>query len=297
MSLLRGDDPLSVAFQISKTQKQFSQPYYLAYFFFRSAGGRPTMASLVASLEARGPTKHTQSPIVTGTSVVAVKYAGGVMMAADTLGSYGSLARFVDVRRIVPAGDFTLVGADGDMSDFQHLKKMLSEIEVREKCAGDGVVHTPSELFRFLASDLRVRCPPPLRRRCAAAAPPLRRRCAAAAPPPRRPRSRCPSACGAGPARLRAWPCSAAALRGAAASAAARRRPVGCQAAERAGAPVVRAARRTTTGPPPSHAAHRSPDHHALWKPPPCLPSRRPRPRPSWPRRAACNVPRTVPSR
>ena len=34
----------------------------------------------------------------TGTSILAVKYNGGIMMAADTLGSYGSLARFRDER-------------------------------------------------------------------------------------------------------------------------------------------------------------------------------------------------------
>ncbi len=34
-----------------------------------------------------GPTKHTQAPIVTGTSVLAVTYDGGVLMTADTLGA------------------------------------------------------------------------------------------------------------------------------------------------------------------------------------------------------------------
>ena len=32
------------------------------------------------------PNQHTQSPVVTGTSVVAVKYNGGVVIAADNLG-------------------------------------------------------------------------------------------------------------------------------------------------------------------------------------------------------------------
>ena len=39
---------------------------------------------------AEDPTKHTTRPIVTGTSVIAVKYADGVMMAADTLGTYAA---------------------------------------------------------------------------------------------------------------------------------------------------------------------------------------------------------------
>ncbi len=63
-------------------------------------------------------------------------------MIADTLGmiyfllllvlqlvaSYGSLARFADVQRIVPVGKFTLVGGSGDFSDFQYILKLLSEL-------------------------------------------------------------------------------------------------------------------------------------------------------------------------
>ena len=43
------------------------------------------------------PLKHTKQPIVTGTSVLAVQYADGIMMAADTLGSYGSLAKYKEI--------------------------------------------------------------------------------------------------------------------------------------------------------------------------------------------------------
>ena len=43
----------------------------------------------------------------------------GVLIAADTLGSYGSLARFKDVRRVGAYGSHTIVGAAGDLSDFQ----------------------------------------------------------------------------------------------------------------------------------------------------------------------------------
>ena len=50
------------------------------------------------------PTKRTSQPIVTGTTVIGLKYQGGVMLAADTLASYGSLARYKDVRRIKKIG-------------------------------------------------------------------------------------------------------------------------------------------------------------------------------------------------
>lgn len=90
-----------------------------------------------------------RQPIVTGTSVLAIKYKDGIMMAADTLGtsfppfktcsalrktrmlslaSYGSLARFKDVSRLHKVGDFTVLGAGGDMSDFQYLQSLLDDL-------------------------------------------------------------------------------------------------------------------------------------------------------------------------
>ena len=37
-------------------------------------------------LQQGAPTQHTQSPVVTGTSVLAVKFKEGVVIAADNLG-------------------------------------------------------------------------------------------------------------------------------------------------------------------------------------------------------------------
>ena len=97
------------------------------------------------------PTKHTQSPIVTGTSVVALKYDGGVLLAADTLGSYGSLARFKDIRRIVGLDTHaTLVGAGGDYSDFQAIEAILDELVVEDQCVGDGAKRSPAEIHSYL---------------------------------------------------------------------------------------------------------------------------------------------------
>lgn len=39
--------------------------------------------------------------MVTGTSVLGVKFKGGVIIAADMLGSYGSLARFRNISRLM----------------------------------------------------------------------------------------------------------------------------------------------------------------------------------------------------
>jgi 20S proteasome subunit beta 7 len=74
------------------------------------------------------PKKQTLQPIVTGTTVIGLKYNGGVMLAADTLASYGSLARYKDIRRLDRVGENTIIGASGEMSDFQAIMKKLEHM-------------------------------------------------------------------------------------------------------------------------------------------------------------------------
>lgn len=54
-------------------------------------------------------------------------FEGGVMLAADTLGSYGSLAKFRDIERVIKVNDSTILGATGDIADFQHLKSIIDQ--------------------------------------------------------------------------------------------------------------------------------------------------------------------------
>ena len=56
-----------------------------------------------------------------------MKFDGGVVIAADTLGSYGSLARFKCLSRIMKINDSTVLGAGGDYADFQHLTSVLEQ--------------------------------------------------------------------------------------------------------------------------------------------------------------------------
>jgi 20S proteasome subunit beta 7 len=42
--------------------------------------------------------------------------------------SYGSLARYKDVQRLHPVGTSTIIGAGGDMSDFQYIQHMLDSL-------------------------------------------------------------------------------------------------------------------------------------------------------------------------
>ncbi|KAI8455435.1 20S proteasome subunit beta 7 [Phakopsora pachyrhizi] len=95
--------------------------------------------------------QKTQQPIVTGTSVLGIKYKDGVMLAADMLASYGSLARFKDIRRIVPVGEHTIIGAGGDLSDFQYIQKILEDRVTHEVLNDDGHNLTTPQIFEYLA--------------------------------------------------------------------------------------------------------------------------------------------------
>jgi len=99
-----------------------------------------------------GPSTRTQRPIVTGASVLAIKYAGGVMMISDTLGSYGNLSRFTDLKRIVEVGDNALLGAGGEYSDFQYIQQLLNDRTVADFCEADGMNHTLIPSFFYFAS-------------------------------------------------------------------------------------------------------------------------------------------------
>lgn len=87
----------------------------------------------------------TLYPTVTGSSVVACKFKGGVVIACDTLASYGTLAMFKDMRRVVKANQTTLMSFDGEVSDFQLVQRFLREIEQEDGFHDDGIVQGPKD--------------------------------------------------------------------------------------------------------------------------------------------------------
>jgi len=107
-----------------------------------------------------GPITHTQQPLVTGTSVIGLKYQDGVMLAADNLASYGSLARFRDIQRLHPLGSHTVIGASGDMSDFQYLKKDLDSLLREEETLALSDSHpplSPANVYDYLSNVMYAR--------------------------------------------------------------------------------------------------------------------------------------------
>jgi 20S proteasome subunit beta 7 len=97
------------------------------------------------------PRTFTQSPIVTGASVLGMKFDGGVFLVADTLGSYGSMKRFKNVERIKKFGDSTVVGAGGDLSDFQYIEELLEELMEEDEVHDDGNRLSPKAIHSYLS--------------------------------------------------------------------------------------------------------------------------------------------------
>ena len=65
--------------------------------------------------------------MTTGTSVLAVKFDGGVIIAADKVGSYGSMARYRTCSRVMKVNDCTVLGGGGDYADYQFIKSVIEQ--------------------------------------------------------------------------------------------------------------------------------------------------------------------------
>lgn len=94
--------------------------------------------------------KRTMQPTVTGTSVLGIKFDGGVIIAADTLGSYGSMARFRQVSRITKVNDTTVFSAAGDYADYQYLKSELEQMVIDEEILNDGFSLPPKAFHSWM---------------------------------------------------------------------------------------------------------------------------------------------------
>jgi len=72
-------------------------------------------------------------------------------MISDTLASYGSLARYTDVKRIAPLGANKMIGASGEFSDFQFIQKFMAEILTDDVNEDDGSLLNAREIHSLLA--------------------------------------------------------------------------------------------------------------------------------------------------
>lgn len=89
-------------------------------------------------------------PYVTGSSIIALKYKDGVIMASDTGASYGSTLRYKSVERIKAVGKHSLIGASGEFSDFQEILRYLDELTLSDHMWDDGNSLGPKEVHSYL---------------------------------------------------------------------------------------------------------------------------------------------------
>ncbi|XP_008810310.1 proteasome subunit beta type-4-like [Phoenix dactylifera] len=94
--------------------------------------------------------ERTLYPYVMGTSVLGMKYKDGVLLAADLGGSYGSTLRYKSVERIKPIGKHSLLGASGEISDFQEILRYLDELILYDNMWDDGNSLGPKEVHNYL---------------------------------------------------------------------------------------------------------------------------------------------------
>ncbi|CDS43710.1 proteasome prosome macropain subunit beta type [Echinococcus multilocularis] len=93
---------------------------------------------------------HTLSPSCGGSSVIGIKFKDGVIIAADTLVSYGSLARYTNFDRVLKVNECTALACSGDIADFQYLAKHISRQVLTESLLGDGFTTSPQALHSWI---------------------------------------------------------------------------------------------------------------------------------------------------
>lgn len=80
-----------------------------------------------------------------------MKFKDGVVIASDNLASYGSLARFRDVKRLRKFSDSTVVGFGGDVSDMQYLDRLLNALDIEEEYSNQGNSLNAQNLHTYLS--------------------------------------------------------------------------------------------------------------------------------------------------
>ena len=65
-------------------------------------------------------------------------------------GSYGSTKRYKTFERLKKVNSKTIIGAGGELSDFQYIMNTLEELTTEDFCLDDDIELTPREIFSYL---------------------------------------------------------------------------------------------------------------------------------------------------
>ncbi|KAI5184792.1 20S proteasome subunit beta 7 [Nematocida homosporus] len=96
-------------------------------------------------------TTHSNTYIM-GTSVLAVKFQGGILVASDTQASYGSYAKYKNITRAAQISPNTLLVSSGEYSNFQEVVHML-RLEMNP-ITEEATVFGPRECFEILRNHM-----------------------------------------------------------------------------------------------------------------------------------------------
>jgi 20S proteasome subunit beta 7 len=66
-------------------------------------------------------------------------------------GSYGSTKRYKSIQRVQRVNDTTIIGASGELSDFQYILDQLSDVVTDDFCMDDGISRGPKEIYSWLS--------------------------------------------------------------------------------------------------------------------------------------------------
>ncbi|CAL54063.1 Proteasome B-type subunit [Ostreococcus tauri] len=114
----------------------------------RGVRGRPF--TIDGKAREKAPATRTQTPYVTGTSALGLKYAGGVLLATDTLACYGSTKRYKSVERVKRVNDKCAIAFTGELSDFAYVCDLLEELTTEDFCEDDGTTRDAEEIYQYL---------------------------------------------------------------------------------------------------------------------------------------------------
>ncbi|GAV08711.1 hypothetical protein RvY_18368 [Ramazzottius varieornatus] len=96
------------------------------------------------------PKQHSQGPSVSGTAVIGVAFKDGIVLAADTVGSYGTLCKIRTVPRLLKVNKNTVLAMSGDYADFQFIEQHIGKQSIRDFNSDDGYEWSPKSLHSWL---------------------------------------------------------------------------------------------------------------------------------------------------
>ena len=98
------------------------------------------------------PKNHGPFGVVNaGTSVIGIKYKDGILIAADTVVSYGGTLHQFNYRRIKKLNEECACGCSGEMADFEKLSEILDQKMEKDEIENDGAAFLrPTDYYNFI---------------------------------------------------------------------------------------------------------------------------------------------------